>query len=139
MKAISAIAAFFIFLCCAHAEEAFGWEDLITHTNSEGELRAMPTITVRKIKKARVYVRVENRTGVDIEYSGYSKETPQIFIKEKHDGKWVATRWNWCGAGMSEYVVKSQKSITFQIENSTSSIQVFTIFRNWETQKNLAW
>jgi hypothetical protein len=135
MKAIPVIAGLFACLCCAQGVESLGWEGLITHTNSEKELRTAPTITVQRTNKARVYLRVRNRTGIDIEYYGYryygySKITPQIFIKERRDGKWVATFWNYCGVGMERHVVKNQKTANLEIHVTKSPIQVFTIFRN---------
>jgi len=138
MKAITFITALFALLFCAQGAESLGWESLINHTNSEKELRATPTITVQRTIEAGVYLRVENRTGIDLEFHGYSKGTPQIFIKEKRDGKWVATSWDWCGTGMEKHVVKNQKTTTFEIHVSKSSIQVFTIFRNAKDQKEFS-
>jgi len=138
MKAIPIITAMFAFLCCAPGAELPGWEGLITHTNSERELRATPTITAQRTNEARIYLRVENRTGIDIEYHGYSKDTPQIFIKEKRDGKWVATSWDWCGTGMQRHVLKNQKTTTFEIHVTKSPIQFFTIFRNAKDPKEFS-
>lgn len=59
-----------------------------------------------------------------------AKETPQIFVKEKRDGKWVATSWDWCGTGLKSHIVKSSKTTTFEIHITKSPIQIFTIFRN---------
>jgi hypothetical protein len=130
MKAIHVIITLFAFLSCAQGAESLGWEKLFNHSNSQKELRAAPTITVQRINKTRVYLRVENRTGIDIEYSGYSKEAPRIFTKEKRDGKWVATSWNWCATDMKQHVLKNQETTTFEIEETRSPIQIFTIFYN---------
>ena len=136
MKAILVISALFSYLCCQGAESV-GWERWIGHKGSEKELRATPTITVQKTIDAKVYLLVENRTGVDVEYYGRGN-TPKIFIKEKRDGKWVATSWDWCGTGIERRVVKNQKSTTFEIYVTKRPIQVFTIFRNVKDPKEFS-
>src|SRR2546423_685843 len=110
MKAILVITALFTFLWCAQGAESGGWEGLITHKDSEKELRTAPRITiqttVQHTNSASVVLLVENQTGVDIDYYGYGKDIPRVFIKEKRDGKWVATIWDWCVTGRERHVVK---------------------------------
>ena len=138
MKAISGIAALFASLCYAQGAEPVGWERMITHKNSEKELRTVPTIAVQSTNGVKVHLGVENSTGIDIEYYGYSKETPQIFIKERRDGKWVATSWDWCGTGMERHVVKDKRKTTLEIHVTRSPVQVFTIFRNAKDPKEFS-
>jgi len=138
MRVISIIAMLLSHLCWAQGEESVTWEIIAAHKSSEKELRALPTITIEKTNETRIYLRIENRTGVDIEYYGYGKETPQKFFKDKRDGKWVATAWDWCGTGMERYVMKDQTTITFEIETSKYPVQVFTIFRNAKDSKEFS-
>ena len=138
MKAIPVITVLFSYLCSVQGAESVGWERIITHKSSEKELRSAPTITVQRTNQAIVHLRVENRTGVDIEYHGYSKATPQIFMKERREGKWVATSWDWCGTGMESHVVKNQKTTTLEIRVTRSPVQVFTIFRNAKDPKEFS-
>ena len=138
MKAILIITALLTCLFCVRGEESTGWETLITHKSSEKELRALPVVAVHNTNDTCVYLRVENRTGINIRYYGYNKDTPQIFIKEKREGKWVATSWDWCGTGMESHVLKNKTTITFQIQVTKNPLQVFTIFRNAKDSKEFS-
>ena len=104
MKTLCVIAALFTLVSCVKGVKGPGWEELISHKDCDRELRAAPVITVQKIaqndKSATVVLQVENRTGIDIDYFGYSKCRPQLFFRKKRGGKWEATTWNWCGTGM---------------------------------------
>lgn len=105
-----------------------------SHKDDDKELRAVPVITIQKTvpndKPATVVLQVENRTGIDIDYFGYSKFRPQLFFKKKRGGKWEATAWDWCGTGMEKHVLKNQRATTFEIGTTKGPVQVFTIFRN---------
>jgi hypothetical protein len=138
MKAMPVIAALFAFICCAQGAESHSWDRLITRKHSEKELRTKPTITVQNTNRTTVMLLVENRTGVDIEYYGYSKATPQMFLKEKRDGKWVATSWDWCGTGMEKHVVKNGKSTHFEIQLTSKPVQIFTIFSGAKDPKEFS-
>ena len=142
MKALLIITTLFARVCCALGADFLDWEGLIAHKDSEKELRATPTIsvlkTVQNTNSLTVVLLIENRTGIDIKYYGYNEDHPQVFIKEKRDGKWVATAWDWCGTGMERYLLEDKKKLNFEIRVPNGPIQIFTILRNAKDSKEFS-
>lgn len=142
MKTFCIVAALFTLVSCVKGVKAPGWEELISHKDSDRELRAAPVITIQKSvqndKLATMVLLVENQTGIDIDFFGYSKFRPQLFFKKKRGGNWEATAWDWCGTGMEKHVLKNQRATTFEIGITKGPVQVFTIFRNANDPKEFS-
>jgi len=133
MQVIVAVLGLFALSLNAQVTEPSDWESLMAHKDSERELRSAPTITVQSTNRKEITLRVENRTGIDLVFRAYAygtKKTPQTFYKEKRDGKWVATSWEWCGTGLQKHIVKNQTTITIEVHQTDTPVQIFTVFRN---------
>jgi hypothetical protein len=134
MKTTSVILALFAICFCVRGAVSSDWESEVVHKFSQKDLQTTPKITVQKVvqdsNQGNVVLLVENRTGIDLAYNGYSEKGPQLFVKQKRYGKWVATSWDWCGTGMEKHVLRNQQTAAFHVRVGQDPVQVFTIFRN---------
>lgn len=118
-------------LSLSSAALAVGWEELIAHQRGERELAKAPVVSLMSDRDGEVLVEVENRTGSDLQYSGYSKSSPQLFFKKRKGTTWVAEGWHWCGTGMSAYTLKDRRSVVFKLHRGDGDeTRAFTVFRD---------
>ena len=112
------------------AEDALSWAGLIAYKKGQKELHKLPEIKVLRIEDKKVFIEVKNNTGIDLNYSGYGKNSTQFFMKNKKNGEWVPTSWARCKTGISEYQLKNGESLSLSFFLPEKSQQYFTMFRN---------
>jgi len=138
MKTILVFASFLLCLHCTNAADSIGWETFTAHKNGDKVLRKLPVVSVQSAKYGKVVIRVQNNTGMNLRYCGYGKNTPRMFIKEKRDGKWMPTVWDWCGTGLNEHVLSTQGTVNYELHVPSGAIQIFTVFQNAKDPKEFS-
>jgi hypothetical protein len=69
-----------------------------------------PTVEQVSQTNNRVIVRITNNSQEPLSYQGTERDQPQEFIEVDKRGVWILESWNWCGFGMSEYLLDPGQS-----------------------------
>src|SRR4051812_30132694 len=94
------------------ASSQAGWRSNFNKLN-ESPLTSLPKVESKK-ENGNWLVHVQNNTDSALQYSGYGKDSPQMFIEEFKDGQWIDTQWAWCGTGLGDYSIPKGANVAFK-------------------------
>jgi hypothetical protein len=107
-----------------------GWRSIVKDS-LQAPLVRVPHVSALRGDKETI-VQLKNTNQTTLKYSGHGKETPTTYWEEFQQGRWVQTRWPWCGTGLEDYSLPPGGTVTFRIsdEELGRGARIYTIIRS---------
>jgi len=109
MKAFLAVTCFAVLSTAVFSKD---WTEILLD-DLRAPLVQPPKVETRK-EKDEVIVRVTNVSKEPLRYFGSSSDHPQKFWEEFKAGKWVAAGWDFCGLGLTTFLIRPEETVEFR-------------------------
>jgi len=139
MKAITTtgILYFLVGISILQGCVSLGWDVDYGHKDGERILKKAPKITVVKREGEFISIKIQNNTGEDLTYDGYSSNNPPCFFKTKDksyngmfNNGWSATYMDMYWGGITQYVIKNGKYVIMKVKPMVKVCQIYIMLRS---------